>query len=79
LLKSDELLASPLSVLYYEEYSDKQSVRKKLDAMADKIQCIVTADPLDLTTQQVGFGESQQPQLWDYADGIDTMKFLLNL
>ena len=27
----------------------------------------------------VKFGQTQQPKLWDYADGIDTFRFLLNI
>jgi hypothetical protein len=79
LLKEDEQLASPLAVLYYEEYSNKTVVEEKLNAINQQIQCVVTASPLSLSIQQVNFGESQQPELWDYADGIDTMKFLLDL
>jgi hypothetical protein len=29
--------------------------------------------------QKVNFGDSQSPNLWDYADDIDTIDFLLNL
>ena len=79
LVKQDDTLTSPLSVLYYEEYRDKQSLKEKLNNISDQIQCAVTENPLDLAIQQVNFGDSQQPELWDYADGIDTMKFLLNL
>jgi hypothetical protein len=39
----------------------------------------VSAAPLKVKNQVVGFGESQQPALWDYADGIDTMDFLSKL
>jgi len=79
LLKQDEQSASPLAVLYYEEYRDQNSVKEKLNAICQQIQCVVAAYPLDLSIQQVNFGESQQPKLWNYADGIDTMKFLLSL
>ena len=79
LLKQDDTLSSPLSVLYYEEYKDQQSLKEKLYNISDQVQCAVTANPLELIIQQVNFGESQQPELWDYADGIDTMKFLLSL
>jgi hypothetical protein len=42
---------------------------------ASKMQCIVCADPPS-DTGHVAFGEAQQPDLWDYADNVDTMKFL---
>ncbi len=79
LLKEDENLISPLAVLFYEYYDDLQSAQNKLNEDSDKIQCIVSAAPLQVKNQVVDFGESQQPALWDYADGVDTMKFLTEI
>jgi hypothetical protein len=79
LLKEDTRLASPLAVLYYAYYDDLQSGQKQLEDESDKIQCIVSASPLPVKNQVVDFGMSQQPALWDYADGIDTMAFLAAL
>jgi Acyl-CoA reductase (LuxC) len=79
LLKEDERLASPLAVLYYGYYKDISSVQNLLEADSDKIQCIVSRAPLQLKTQVVDFGLSQQPALSDYADGIDTMEFLMKI
>ena len=78
LLKEDTKLASPLAVLYYEYYDDLQSAQETLEAESDKIQCIVSAAPLQVKNQVVDFGRSQQPALWDYADGVDTMAFLIS-
>jgi hypothetical protein len=79
LLKEDERLASPLAVLFYEYYDDFDSAQKQLEEQSDKIQCIVSAAPLKVKNQVVDFGMSQLPALWDYADGIDTMAFLLKI
>ncbi|MDB5124182.1 MAG: hypothetical protein JWP94_2311 [Mucilaginibacter sp.] len=79
LLKEDERLASPLAVLYYEYYEDIESVQNLLDRESDNIQCIVSNAPLQVKPQLVDFGMSQQPALWDYADGVDTMAFLVGL
>lgn len=79
LLKPDERLASPLAVLHYEEYSIISELQTKIQALEENIQCIVSAESLNTTTQKVDFGESQQPRLWDYADGINTIEFLLGL
>lgn len=79
LVREDEALASALAVLHYEEYSSLQAVSDKLKSQANLIQCIVSGEDLDTLNQKVGFGESQSPRLWDYADGIDTMKFLTTL
>jgi hypothetical protein len=79
LVKEDDRLVSPLAVLFYEYYNDLQSVQNLLERESDKLQCIVSEAPLNVNNQVVNFGMSQQPRLWDYADGIDTMDFLSNL
>ncbi|RVU02670.1 acyl-CoA reductase [Mucilaginibacter limnophilus] len=79
LLKEDERLASPLAVLFYEYYDDIISAERKINSQADKIQCVVSTGPLQVNSQVVSFGQSQQPGLADYADGVDTMKFLAGL
>lgn len=76
LLKHDDRLTSPLAVLFYESYNSFDEVQEKLAAQSDQLQCIVTTAPLKTKNQVVKFGQSQHPQLWDYADGVDTMKFL---
>ncbi len=78
LLKQDERLASPLAVLYYEEYAELASIKQKLDENLDHIQCIVANKRL-AGMNVINFGQTQQPKLWDYADGVDTMKFLKGL
>lgn len=71
ILSENENLFSPVSVLYYSFYKDETNVFDSLDK--DKnVQCIVGKN-------HVPFGKSQEPGLFDYADGIDTMQFLLSL
>jgi hypothetical protein len=77
LLKEYPALASPLAVLFYEYYDDLESAQNLLQQQSDNIQCIVSAAPLTITNQVVDFGMSQQPALWDYADNVDTMEFLV--
>ncbi len=74
LLKEDERLASPLAVLYYQEYDDVRMLEQELTDKALEIQCIVSSNKLGIDT--VMPGESQKPKLWDYADGVDTIAFL---
>ncbi|MES3016352.1 MAG: acyl-CoA reductase [Bacteroidota bacterium] len=74
LLKEDDRLASPLAVLYYQEYDDIRILEEQLIEKANEIQCVVSADKLKIET--VNPGESQKPRLWDYADGVDTVAFL---
>ena len=76
LLKEDEHYGSPIATLFYEYYTDVASLKEKLTTDAEKIQCVVAHN---FTTEEVAFGETQTPQLWDYADGVDNLNFLLKL
>ncbi|MBA4743884.1 MAG: acyl-CoA reductase [Muricauda sp.] len=75
-LKEDEGLSSPISVVFYSYYDDETSLRKELEALEEQIQCVVSSKSRE---NEVKFGETQKPSLNDYADGIDTMEFLLQL
>lgn len=79
ILREDVSLSSPLAVLFYEYYDELPSAEKIINDQAENIQCVVSTAPLQVKSQVVDFGQSQQPKLWDYADGIDTMDFLANL
>lgn len=75
LVKEDSALASPVAVLYYEFYKEPATLHEKLRNITDQIQCIVS-DTWD-SSSSVPFGKAQEPELWDYADGIDTLQFLI--
>ena len=77
LMKEDINMASPISVVYFENYSKLETIKQRLDIEKDNIQCIV-ADKT-VINEAIPFGESQKPQLWDYADNVDTINFLLNI
>jgi hypothetical protein len=79
MVKEDDRLTSPLSVLFFSYYHDTAEAENIIRQNAENIQCIVSTLPLQVTSQVVGFGQSQQPKLWDYADGVDTMDFLSSL
>jgi len=76
MIKEDESYASPIATLFYEYYESTASLIQKLTVDKEKIQCIVAHSFSD---SEIVFGETQKPQLWDYADNVDTVKFLLNL
>jgi hypothetical protein len=75
MVKESDQLASPVAVLYYEFYKDETALKSLLDKEKEQIQCIVSGH----WKGSVTFGAAQQPALWEYADGVDTMKFLLGL
>ena len=72
-IKEDESFASPIASVFYEFYDDLKELKNKLSENSDNIQCIVSNN---LINNSIAFGETQKPKLWDYADGIDTLKFL---
>lgn len=77
MLTENESLVSPISVVYYSTYKDENDLNNQIEANSDKIQCIVSKDGWYSKSQN--FGDAQKPKLWDYADGVDTMAFLLSL
>jgi len=76
LLKEDEALSSPISMLHYETYKSLDALSLHLMSKSDSIQCIVSK--LDLPNS-FDLGQSQCPGVDDYADGVDTMAFLVGL
>jgi hypothetical protein len=79
MLVENPSIASSIATLNYETWHDEQALATHLKHNADKIQCIATKDPARWNFPSVPFGQTQQPTLSDYADGVDTMKFLLSL
>lgn len=75
-LKEDPNFSSPIAVLFYERYTIKSQLKQKLDNHKDEIQCIVAHN---FSENEIAFGKAQQPKLWDYADGVDTIAFLLKI
>lgn len=77
LLKEDSAIASPVGVVFYERYSDIGWVQSELERHQQEIQCIVSTSPEIKAAIQPG--STQTPMPWDYADGVDTIRFLLEL
>jgi hypothetical protein len=72
-LKEDKSYASPISSVFYEFYDDIAALQIRLQSENEQIQCIVSNK---LVENSINFGQTQQPNLWDYADNIDTISFL---
>lgn len=75
-LKNSADWSSPIATVFYENYKDEKLLRDMLAENEDKIQCIVASD---FFKDEISFGKTQQPALWDYADNVDTLAFLENL
>ena len=72
LMKEDKSLLSPVAMLYYEFYNDMNTVEQFVEENAEQLQCVVSK-------KDIAFGNTQKPNLWDYADGVDTVEFLREL
>jgi len=77
ILKEENLIASPISVIYYEFYNDIETINQFIINNSDQIQCVVSNDTS--VKGSIPFGNAQSPSLMDYADGVDVMKFLQEL
>ena len=74
MLKEDDDLFSPLSVLNFSRYNTIEEVQNFISNNEESIQAIVAKPELGLDS--IYFGEAQNPGLDTYADKVDTMKFL---
>ncbi len=72
ILRPSEAIGSPVGTIFYERYDDESVLRDRLNSRESEIQCVVSL-------ADVPFGNSQKPELWDYADGVDTMSFLCTI
>jgi hypothetical protein len=71
LLTENESPFAPIGQVHYQYYGDKEAVENKLNGNAS-VQCIVGR-------KHIPFGQAQRPSFTDFADGIDTLSFLLKL
>ncbi|MEM8583786.1 MAG: acyl-CoA reductase [Bacteroidota bacterium] len=78
ILREDKALLSHIAGLYYEYYTDLADLQIELHEHRDQIQLVV-AKPNLLSFDTKYFGEAQRPGLMDYADGVDTVAWLVNL
>lgn len=62
--------SNSLAVVTLREYDDIEDVRAWISDNKEVIQCVVSH-------RDIAFGRAQYPALTDYADGVDTMRFLL--
>ncbi len=72
LLKESKDLFSPLAMVYYHFYESESEVSNYIEEHKNHIQCIVGKN-------YIPFGKAQCPSLSDYADDVDTMKWLNSL
>ncbi len=76
ILKEDKNYSSPIATCFYEYYNSLDELKHKIENENESIQCVVASG---FTKNEVAFGKTQQPHLWEYADNIDTVDFLLKI
>lgn len=69
-------ISSPISCVNLAYYEDPSEISSWLEQHDEQIQCVVNFDTFSRSTD---FGQAQEPELEDYADGIDTISFLQGL
>ena len=74
LLTENEALVSPISTVYYETYTTQNDLIRKLEKQKEKLQCVLSAN--GWFKNSIPFGKAQSPGVADYADHVDTLKFL---
>ncbi|MFT6795455.1 MAG: hypothetical protein ACJART_000588 [Maribacter sp.] len=74
MLKEDASYASPIATIFYETYATQEVIKQRIASDKEAIQCVVSNG---LLSNEIAFGKTQTPELWDYADGVDTVEFLL--
>lgn len=65
---------APVSILNFEYYTKIDEVINKVEKNIAGIQCIISK--IDNIANKLNFGQSQKPELNEYADNIDTINFL---
>ena len=78
LMTENRAIQSPIACLHYEYYENMDQLSTELQSKLEEIQLIVSR----MTIKELPvfpFGEAQKPALSDYADGVDTVEFLLSI
>ncbi|NCO63401.1 MAG: acyl-CoA reductase [Flavobacteriales bacterium] len=74
MIKEDSSAVSPIATVFYEYYNHEGELKEKLQQEKASIQCMVSNGFVE---NEIAFGMTQKPQLWDYADDVDSIEFLL--
>jgi Acyl-CoA reductase (LuxC) len=74
LLKENSEMASPISVLFYSFYENISEVKDFISVNAEKIQLVCSKN--EFIKNKIPFGASQEPNINDFADGVNTVEFL---
>lgn len=71
-LRESDQPASPVGVIHFKHYKKLEDAHEWISIHLDEIQCVAGSS----FPGSVAFGSAQQPGLTDYADHIDTIRFI---
>ena len=74
IMKERPLSFSSIATLNFTKYENENEVQTLLSGHENEIQCIVGHG--DYLGKSVPFGQTQRPELSDFADGIDTVQWI---
>ncbi len=78
LLKESEAIVSRIASLHYQRYDEMSEVTHWVKEHDSEIQCVLSSKDID-TIHTLPLGEAQCPTIDTWADGVDTIQFLLML
>ncbi len=74
LFQEKDGLHAPIATLNYHFYDEISEAVQYIQQHQEELQCVVShAKVID---NALPFGQAQMPELWDYADGVNTLEFL---
>jgi len=69
----NQSIASPIAVIYYQEYETINDVLNTIQLQKNDVQCIVSGN--SYVENSIDFGNAQYPTLFDYPDNEDILLF----
>ncbi len=78
ILTENPSVASRIATVHYEHYKNTEDLAIELTNRKDEIQCVVSKMTIR-GIPTIPFGKAQEPELDDYADGVNTLEFLVGL
>jgi acyl-CoA reductase-like NAD-dependent aldehyde dehydrogenase len=76
LFAQNQSWASPISVIYFDEYETITEVLAQIQNHKNEIQCVVSNDVA--VENRISFGDTQFPSLFDYPDNEDILLFCIS-
>lgn len=78
ILRENETIASRIASVHYSYFENATALSQEIVENKLKIQCIISDREIG-DHSYFKFGKAQQPSAMDYADGVDTLEFLIGL